>query len=43
MYWHDGWDWLRMSVTMTAWVFALGIIAYVAVRRTERESRKGGS
>ena len=42
MYGHDGWDWLWMTVGMTAWVVVLAIIVYVAVRHAARDTRKGG-
>ena len=31
MYWHDGWDWLWMTLAMGFWLVVLGIVVYVAV------------
>jgi heme/copper-type cytochrome/quinol oxidase subunit 2 len=37
VYWHDGWDWVWMTVTMSFWVVALGVVVYLAVRLAQSE------
>ena len=44
MYWHDGWDWLWMTFTMTFWLVVLGVVVFLAVRLAQGDrGRKSGS